>query len=108
MELAIRGSNLDAWPLGCFCFDKTAKALIKRPLDMALIKWPGPAADKLIARDTTAIGPSLDKTAAFDDTLIARGNIELAIRGSNLDVWPLGCSLIKRPLGLALIERPLD
>ena len=93
MELAIRGSNLDVWPLGCFCFDKAAKALIKRPLDMALIKWLGPAADKLIARDT----------------------MELAIRGSNLDVWPLGCfcldktakALIKRPLDLALTKRPL-
>ena len=40
MELAIRGSNLDVWPLGCFYLDKTAKALIKRPLDMALIKRP--------------------------------------------------------------------
>ena len=52
MEFAIRGSNLDVWPLGCFCRDKTAKALIKRQLDLALIKllldllllkiaWPG-------------------------------------------------------------------
>ena len=60
MELAIRGSSLDVWPLGCFCLgilwnlqsaahvwplgcfclDKTAKALIQRPLDMALIKRP--------------------------------------------------------------------
>ena len=71
MELAIRGPNLDVWPLGCL--NKTAKALIKRPLDMALIKWLGPAADKLIARDT----------------------MELAIRSSNLDHLAAS-TLIKR------------
>ena len=35
MELAIRGLQF-----GCFCLDKTAKALITRPLDTALIKRP--------------------------------------------------------------------
>ena len=70
MELAIRGSSLDVWPLGCFCLDKTAKALIQRPLGMAWLL--GRPLLKIVARDT----------------------LELAIRGSNLDVatchwtWP--------------------
>ena len=31
-------SAAQVWQLGCFCFDKTAKAFIKRPLGLVLIK----------------------------------------------------------------------
>ena len=40
IEFATRSSNLDVWPFGCFCLDKTDKALIKRFLGLALIKRP--------------------------------------------------------------------
>ena len=74
------------WQLGCFCLEDL---------------------------DKTAIGPGLDKTAigpALGDKL-ARGNMELAIRGSNLECFCLdktAKALIKRPLDTALIKRPLD
>ena len=80
MEFAIR----------CFCLGKT-----KAPLGLALIKRP--------------LGPLL-VLGSDADKLIARANMELVIRGSNLDVWPLGCFCLDKtakPIGPAFAENGL-
>ena len=48
-----------------------------------------------------AIPSALIRLGPVADKLIARDNVEFAIRGS------AASALIKRPLGLALIKRPL-
>ena len=54
IEFATRSSNLDVWPFGCFCLDKTDKALIKRLLGLAFFQLSWLALQKARAREVGA------------------------------------------------------